>query len=275
MEQGEWSPLLATLVRILTLERGAAGRGAILEEAKRLIEEDPDFRYLAENWREPRLLQPRIGARSDSLDDLRAEAEQLRLFEKYPAQQIRYEVLTSGTFALVLWVGLAAALDSKALEGFPLALQIPVVAFAFGVGAFFAWGIATTKSRDTFYKILKPDLFKHRWWGLLPLAGLLLVILMFATLGFAGLSELLYLHGIATTDRALADPLFASQVFYVWSFLNAIPVLEIPQTLRWELHFEFTDHVNPVLLLAYKIAVIAPVIATARLAWSARRVIRP
>jgi hypothetical protein len=98
-----------------------------------------------------------------------------------------------------------------------------------------------------------------------------LYIVAFATIGLAGLSELLYFHDIATTKEELGDPFGDSVAFYVWSFLNAIPVLEIPQTLRWELHVDFTDHVSPVLLLLYKVAVILPAIATGRFAWRETR----
>jgi hypothetical protein len=108
------------------------------------------------------------------------------------------------------------------------------------------------------------------------LAGLTLTIWVWATVGFAGLSVLLYLHGVATTAPAQAlavkDPLWDLAVnFYVWKSLDAIPVLEIPQTAGWEPAFRFTDHVSPVLLLLYKIVVILPVIETARLIWQRRR----
>jgi hypothetical protein len=276
--------VLGRLVRILSTEDrfrstdGSIDRAAIAQEAQRLLEEDSDFRELADKWPKERSFrfQWQIGAESESLEDFRAEIERWRTAKEHPLQQFRYEILASGSIATILWGLLSGALESEELERSSLAFQVVVVAIALGIGAFFAWGIATQSSREDFYKILKPDLSKRRLWAFLSLAGLLFVILLFATLGFAGVTELLYLHGIAETDPDhLEDPLVDSMTFYVWSLLDAIPVLQIPQTLRWELDYRFTDHVSPVLLLAYKLAVILPAIATARLAWQAHAVSRP
>ena len=74
--------------------------------------------------------------------------------------------------------------------------------------------------------------------------------------------------------RALNDPVGDSFAYYVWNFLNAIPVLEIPKTLGWELRFRFIDHVNPVLLLLYKVALIGPMIAAGTLVWQDVRRLR-
>ena len=190
-----------------------------------------------------------------------------RLIERHPWQWVNGILTSTSGVAVGLWFGLAFALRSETLERFPFAVQVTDVALALAIGSFCAWGLVTAKSRKSWLKFLEPVTLTHGVYGVPALVLAIVWIVAFATLGFAGVSELLYLHGIATTepDRALADPLTDSGRFYLWSFLNAIPVLEIPQALGWKLAFRFTDHVSPVLLLLYKVTVIGPVIATARL----------
>lgn len=240
----------------------------LYEEADRLIETDEDLRHLLEldlSELSPYALTPSLG-------DLRAKAKRARLIEEHPAQQLRYLVITGG-FSFLLLGAITWALSSDTLAGWPLFVQIVVVALVFGVGAFFVWGVMTDKGRSALQALVEPDV-EGAGWRVFTLALITLWILAFATLGFAGVSELLYLREVATTDRQLDDPFGDSVLFYVWSFLNAIPVLEIPQTLRWDLDFEFTDRLSPVLLLVYKIAVIGPVIVTGRLAWKSREQVR-
>jgi hypothetical protein len=44
--------------------------------------------------------------------------------------------------------------------------------------------------------------------------------------------------------------------------MNSVPSLKIPQTLLWEEPFRYKDHLSGVLLLAFKIIVIVPVIVS-------------
>ena len=92
---------------------------------------------------------------------------------------------------------------------------------------------------------------------------------LIATTGFALMLDLLYRRGIASAEPT--TPMGASTwptfTYFVWNLLNAIPYLELPRTLSWELGFEFTDHVTPVLLLAYKILIIGPLIALGVTVW--------
>jgi hypothetical protein len=102
----------------------------------------------------------------------------------------------------------------------------------------------------------------------------------FATTGFALALDFLHQRGIALVEppAAMEAATWPTFTYFVWNFLDAIPYLEIPRTLSWELGFEFTDHVTPVLLLAYKILILGPVIALgvtvsadAALLWKKRR----
>jgi hypothetical protein len=81
---------------------------------------------------------------------------------------------------------------------------------------------------------------------------------------------------LATTspERTLADPFNETINYYIWSFLDAVPMLELPRTLGWELPFRYTDPVNRVLLLVYKIVLIGPVIETGMRVWQDVRRLR-
>ena len=49
--------------------------------------------------------------------------------------------------------------------------------------------------------------------------------------------------------------------FYIWHFLEAIPLLEVNKTLRWEEPLKYTKVGVGWMLLLFKITVIIPVIA--------------
>jgi hypothetical protein len=49
-------------------------------------------------------------------------------------------------------------------------------------------------------------------------------------------------------------------VYYVWNFLDAIPVLKIPETLNWKAPVTFTDHASGALLLAYRVTMVIPLV---------------
>jgi hypothetical protein len=153
----------------------------------------------------------------------------------------------------------------------PLVLQWTLVCISFGIALYIVGALALPWSRPLW---LTSNLYDPtHWWGfLLPVANTLFIACM-ATAGFVVVSEFLYRKGLATTspEQALADPFNESFnqsfAYYIWSFLDAIPTLEFPQTLGWERPFRYTDPANRVLLLVYKIVLILPMIATSVLIW--------
>lgn len=95
-----------------------------------------------------------------------------------------------------------------------------------------------------------------------------------ATAGFASLSALLVVHGVMpTTGKPLpaADPASATFGYYAWHLLDAVPVLDIPNTLRWAEPYQFADRWSSSLLLAYKLLVILPFLQIAALVWRSRK----
>jgi hypothetical protein len=191
--------------------------------------------------------------------------EREELEQKYPGQWLRRLLLERPEPQVLLLILLGGG-----LERMPLAAQVIVVVLALSISCFFAGGLLTSRGRATWLRVAKngekPSPFR--------LGVYTLLIWGWATLAFAGLSGLLYMHGIATTvpKHAVNYPVWDSAVnFYAWKSLDAIPVVEIPQTAGWEPAFQFTDHVSPILLLLYKVIVITPVIETGWLIWNNRR----
>jgi hypothetical protein len=154
------------------------------------------------------------------------------------------------------------------LERYPLAVQVVLVALAFVSGLVPAALVFTPGFRE---KWLRLNFYRPgRWWGfLVPALNTWWFCVIVTSWGFALVSGFLYVHGVGTTDpdRALNDPFTNSWTVYIWTLLSAF---EIPQLIGWEPRFRFTDHVNPVLILLYKICVVSPVFAIARRFWNDR-----
>jgi hypothetical protein len=178
-----------------------------------------------------------------------------------PLQLLVFQLLVGNT-ALV---GILSWLLLPAFRRWHVAFQLLLVAGTLGMSLLFVSSLLTKRARGKWLEVVGDGLYAH---GVLTLS-----IWLWATISFAGLSAILVLQGIATTDpeHAIKDPVWDPALhFYLWKSLDSIPVLEIPQTIGWEPAFRFTDRVSPVLLLLYKIVVILPLIETGRLIWQRR-----
>lgn len=101
-----------------------------------------------------------------------------------------------------------------------------------------------------------------------------IVAVFFALTGYFSLgSAVLVDHGtIELTSRTEAAPdLDAIMKFFIWSFCEDIPLLDITDTLRWRPPLEYEDPGFGWLVLIYKLAVIVPIVATFRIYWKSRR----
>jgi hypothetical protein len=87
--------------------------------------------------------------------------------------------------------------------------------------------------------------------------------LVIITAAFAGATAIFYSYGWITASEPIVTEriVWEALVYYVWSLLDGIPVLEVPQTLNWEPAITFTDHMSGALLLAYKLFVIVPIVS--------------
>jgi uncharacterized protein (TIGR02246 family) len=90
-------------------------------------------------------------------------------------------------------------------------------------------------------------------------------LLVMAASVFASISVTLQRCGYATFKPPLPNDLSPVVDFYMWHFVNLIPGLGIPETLRWAQPYQYSDHLSGAVLLIFKIAVILPVIASFKL----------
>jgi hypothetical protein len=93
------------------------------------------------------------------------------------------------------------------------------------------------------------------------LPGFLLVFVLL-TATFAALTAALYGSDALTAEEPIRDPVVLTLFsYYLWSFLDAIPALDIPETLNWSIPASLTDFASGAVLLTYKLLVIVPLIA--------------
>jgi predicted ester cyclase len=97
-------------------------------------------------------------------------------------------------------------------------------------------------------------------------------LLVMAAAVFASISVTLQRCGYATFKPPLPNNLSPVVDFYMWHFVNLIPGLGIPETLRWTQPYQYSDHLSGAVLLIFKIAVILPVIASFKLWHDVRKI---
>lgn len=79
---------------------------------------------------------------------------------------------------------------------------------------------------------------------------------------FASISVTLQHYGFATFEPRLPEELSPVVNFYIWHFLDSVPGLDIPQTLKWDQPYQYSDRLSGLVLVVFKIGVIVPVIAS-------------
>lgn len=113
--------------------------------------------------------------------------------------------------------------------------------------------------------------FWRRWvfWlprperGLLEELSQILVCWLVLTVTFAAATATLYRSGNLALEAGVpaSDSLLEIEKVYVWHLLDAIPILDVPETINWELRSDLTDMAGGFLILAYKLLVILPVVS--------------
>jgi hypothetical protein len=90
---------------------------------------------------------------------------------------------------------------------------------------------------------------------------------------FAGATGVLYeegaleLRGERVTESGIVS---AAGDFYLWHIVDAVPLLDITETLRWEAPYEYGDTVSGALLLGFEGFVLLPLISAGRVILSGR-----
>ena len=80
------------------------------------------------------------------------------------------------------------------------------------------------------------------------------------TEAFSGLTTVLWQQGHVVSSGDAAPSLWAVEHYYLWHLVDAIPLLEVPQTIRWSEPQGFDDQWSGALLLLFKIMVIIPLV---------------
>jgi hypothetical protein len=112
--------------------------------------------------------------------------------------------------------------------------------------------------------------YTGRW----VLARLFAFALVLATAFFALLTTLLVqFDALDVTGGALRPHWYVSSFrnYYLWNAAEAIPILEVPQTLDWQKPFVIHGYVAGTLLLVYKILLLVPLVRIADLFFKERR----
>jgi hypothetical protein len=96
-------------------------------------------------------------------------------------------------------------------------------------------------------------------------------VLMLASLFFSSVSFVLLQEGkLALAPGSSPDVTLASlSDFFLWHFLDAVPLLKIPETLKWGVPLTYTSGTVGLIVLVFKVVVILPVIGA--FTWYAAR----
>ena len=117
----------------------------------------------------------------------------------------------------------------------------------------------------------------HEWLleGRTEAALITLAVVLFASVSFSGLTILLYQAGhvelSGSSDLAHDSRSFdVLSEFYLWHLADTVPLLDIPDTVRWEQPLRYSDSLSGFLLLLYKSFVILPLLQVGRLILAGR-----
>lgn len=83
------------------------------------------------------------------------------------------------------------------------------------------------------------------------------------TEAFSGLTAVLWQEGHIASTAEAAPTLWAVEQYYLWHLADAVPLVQLPQTVRWSEPQSFGDQWSGVLLLLFKVLVIVPLIRIA------------
>jgi hypothetical protein len=185
------------------------------------------------------------------------------LMARYKAVDRAVNAILYGYFALCVWLLLALAPASiafgiaRALEA-QSRLWLQVAAFGLWACllACLIWFLATESSRTRLFNSLKRV-------GALAPAVYAVNVLLLALPFFGSLTNVLSSRGLVNMEgdaRGAID-------FYLWHFLDAIPLLKVNETILWSQPMAYHQSRVGWLVLLFKVTVIVPVIGAFRGYW--------
>lgn len=126
----------------------------------------------------------------------------------------------------------------------PVVLHIIVLLAFFAILGFWAWLISGDRGKKLFKSLYRRGI---KWPFLFSIA-----LLLFAMPCFASLTITLNDHHIIKFEPATPHKemsVSGVQGFYTWHFLDAIPSLNVPETLGWSKPYKYSDRLSGLLLL--------------------------
>lgn len=172
---------------------------------------------------------------------------------------------------LVLYVGPRLSLQ-LVLGSSPLAIQVAVVAFW---SALLVVVMAQAANEDASRANWRRGsrIYRPLRWPFATVLAVLAAVLALAWTDFSALTCVLREVGWAKIqpDFPADECLPRLQDFYLWQFVNAIPGFAVPETLRWDMPYTYSDSATGAVVLGYKLGILVPFFSALRL-W--RRLVR-
>ena len=182
---------------------------------------------------------------------------------------LRFEIVDRGVqkfFSAWLWFCVWAFVSLVPLTVFRFLSEYILTNFSlpFQIAAFTGWGlllagtlllIATERNRDRLFEVLQ------KVGGLTPVIYSVNVLMM-AVIFFSAVTYVMASHEIVTLRSRTGQPIGLASLldFYVWHFLEAVPLLKVNQTIRWDEPWTYDSSAVGWILLLFKLVVIVPVI---------------
>jgi len=175
----------------------------------------------------------------------------------YPRQALRLSLSTAssaftisfGYYALLHWTATSLPLAVQAMIFCSFASLLPVFLLESGR----RWALKFWARAEGPYAAL----------GLLP--GLIVTLTsLFSSFTYVLRSHHVIQLQVVSGTQPTVDNI---SMFYLWHFLNSVPLLDVTSTLRWTNPIEYQDVGTGALVLCYKAAVIVPITAMLVVFW--------
>jgi hypothetical protein len=170
-----------------------------------------------------------------------------------------------GIVILTLFVACGAVLPVSAQEHWPtwavVAVVLPVAVAALG---FLLYQFFSERRRRAFFLSYAR---KAVWGWMMPVAAGIVAFFLSTTV-FAVVTMLLQDAGLVQLSvpgcASCKPDVYDVIAFYIWDFLDAIPLLNVTESLHWDVPLTYSGALMGWLVLAFKVAVIIPLIQAVR-----------
>jgi hypothetical protein len=177
-----------------------------------------------------------------------------QLLTRRPGGVDAWRYLVVGVYVSILVIRISPLVENQGV-GSALILALGGAPFVIYVSGFWRW-----------WNVFDPPKDEHRLAvAIAVFGGLTMLTLVFAVgtaaLGVQGWLQESGFHARSGLDLGEDLTVGSLSAYYVWHLVEAIPAVEIPKTLNWEVPYTFKDSLSGALMLIYKLLVILPIVA--------------